>query len=190
MKEELKKFDLFLIAVSILFIGLGICLVAMPNGTLLTLIYIISTIILIYGMIVIADYFFYGYETFGFMKGVCSFVIGLLGIVFAPKIISSSVLALLVGAIMLVSGLLKAQNAMDCRRFGVKYWWSYLIYAIILVTLSIVMLANPFEAQSGLLIFMGIAFIVDGVCNLISMFVVKGKMKKAREIAEKDIIDI
>lgn len=171
-------------------IVLGICLICVPTATLLTVCYVFGGFILFFGICSIINYFLYGTEPFGFLNGICEIAIGSLVMAFAPQITSPQVFAIFAGIILFFSGLFRIQNSMDYRRFGAKYWWLYMIYGILIFVFSIVLMAYPFTVQRVALIFLGVVLLVDGIMKLISMFVVKDKLKKFRERKDEDVIII
>ena len=83
---------------------------------------------------------------------------------------------------------------MDYRSYGFKYWWMNLIYSAILIVFSIVMMCYPFEAQRIFLIVFGVELIVDGIMELVSLFVLKGKIRrlknKIKDELDGNIIDV
>lgn len=190
MKEFFKNVNIVKTITASVLIILGLCLICLPNATLLTLCYLTGGIILFFGICSIVNYFLYGVEPFGFMGGVIALAIGGLIIGLAPQITSAQIFSLTVGIVMLLNGLLKIQNSMDYRRFGVKNWWIYMIYATILVVFSIVLLVNPFHGQRILLIFLGVVLLVDGIFKLITIFLIKNKIKNLKSKNEENIIDI
>lgn len=190
MKEFFKKVNVFNGIISLLLISLGICFVCVPSSTILTLCYIFGAFIMFFGICGIVSYFFYGLEPFGFMNGICELVVGTLIFAFAPQITSPQVFSVLVGVVLLFSGLVKMQNSMDYRRFGLKNWWLYMIYAATMVVASIVLMAYPFAGQKIALIFLGIVLIYDGIMKLVSMFVFKGKVNRFKKKLNEDVIII
>ena len=90
-------------------------------------------------------------------------------------------LAYFVAAIVLVSGLMKLENAFDLKRMGSK-WIPMLVIGLIFIILAIVFLVYP--AQEGkdkgdtLVAASGIAFMFVGAINLITTLVLSGKIKR------------
>ncbi len=194
MKELFKRYNIFKAVMSLVLIVLGVCLICIPNATLISICYFAAGFVVFYGICAVVNYFIYGLEPYGFIKGLCATTLGIVAIIFAPQIVSAKVFAVIIGIFLLVSGFIKIQTAMDYRSYGFKYWWMNLIYSAILIVFSIVMMCYPFEAQRIFLIVFGVELIVDGIMELVSLFVLKGKIRrlknKIKDELDGNIIDV
>lgn len=180
MKELFKRYNIFKAIMSAVLIILGICLICIPNATLLSICYFAAGFVVFYGVCSVVNYFIYSIEPYGFIKGLCATTLGIVAIIFAPQIVSAHVFAVIVGIFLLVSGFVKIQTAMDYRSYGFKFWWTNLIYSAVLVVYSIVMMCYPFQAQRIFLIVFGVELVVDGIMEMVSLFVLKGKVRKLK----------
>ncbi len=198
MKEFFKKLKITSMLISLAYLVFGIALIVWPNGAKLTILYVLSSLILIHGVINIVNYFLYGYEPFGFMSGVLNVTFGLLMLFNAGLLASSAIFALTFGFVFIFRALGKIQNSFDYRRFGVKTWWINLLFGLIMLVLGVVVLAYPFASEKYLLIFLGASIIVDSIMQIISMCIITNKAKKIKHTlkdvlkgqTEENVIDV
>lgn len=190
MKDIFRRINFVKIVVASMLTILGLCLICIPNATLLTLCFLTGGVILFFGICSIVNHFVYGAEPLSFMTGIFCLAIGGVVVGLAPQITSPQVFSLIVGIVMLINGLFKVQNSINYRKFGVKNWWVYLIYSVVLVSFSIVLLANPFHGQRLFLIFLGVVLLVEGIFKFVTIFAIKNKLKILKEKKDENIIDI
>lgn len=80
--------------------------------------------------------------------------------------------------IIIVDGILKLQYAVDFYHLQSDKWWIELIGAVIMVVIGIVALFNPFSTSSALIVFIGIALMVEGLWDFISLMRIVSITKK------------
>ncbi|NLU25272.1 MAG: hypothetical protein GXW99_11320 [Clostridiales bacterium] len=90
--------------------------------------------------------------------------------------------------ILMIGGVMKLQYAIDFLRLKAYGWWVQLIGAAIMAVLGIVAFVDPFDAASGLMIFIGAALVVDGLWDMISVIYLDGVVKKVRQ-TRKDAVN-
>lgn len=83
------------------------------------------------------------------------------------------VLTILYGVVILMSGIGKVQFAVDMLRQKNEKWFWPAINAVISVICAFVILRSPFSSTVALWIFTGASLIVEGVLDLITVFVGK-----------------
>lgn len=182
-----KKISWVSIIFSVLEIALGICLICLPNTTLLTFCYFVAGLIIVAGACSISNYFMFGFEPFGFMKGVAEMVIGVCCLPLAKVFASPEVFATVVGIFVVLAGLFKIQTSFDARRASAKGWWLYLIYGVMLVVFAVIMLCYPFGATSAFLIFFGVLMLIDAVWDIVTTISVNAKLGKLKKEIKKSI---
>lgn len=199
MKEYFKRVQISSIITSLLYLFLGISLIAWPNATKLTFIYILGSIIVLQGLISIINYFVYGYECFGVVNGMLKLTFGILILASANTFANSTFFVVMFGFIFIVNSIFKLQNSFDYRRLGSKTWWLASVFALVMLILGIVVLCNPFTAEKYLLLFLGICIILDSISQLITIFLVSNRARKIKhsireffkkELDESQVIDI
>ncbi len=180
-----KKISWASIAFSILEIALGICVICMPNETLLTFCYLVASLVIVAGVASIVNFFVYGFDPFGLMKGVSEVALGTIFVLLSPAFASPEIFSSIAGIVMLIAGILKVQNGVDAKRAYVKEWWTYLVYGIILLTFAIVLLCNPFGGQKALLICLGALLLIDAVFDVYVTIAVNTKINRVKEIIKE-----
>ena len=100
-----------------------------------------------------------------------------------------SILPILLGIFIILSSIMKIQNAIDLKRVDYPRWWLILVFALISIALGAILIWNPFAAASTLMMFVGASLCADGIMSLWSMFCltrsVRRVEKKLKEEEEK-----
>ena len=106
-------------------------------------------------------------------------------------------LPILIGCILVANGVVKFQHSIDMKRIDRKVkkvseaWLVVMIFAIICTAAGVITIYIPFSDDRALFIFVGIAFIVAGVTDIIAHFVFNRKVKSFRsEINHEESSDI
>jgi len=98
-------------------------------------------------------------------------------------------LTIALAVVLLVGGVMKLQYAIELSGLGVRGWWIELLGAALMVILGIVAFVNPFEAGEALMMFLGAAFVVDGVWDLASVICISALARKVRRREEQMAAD-
>ncbi len=166
--SELKKWKRGYGALTILAMGLGLCLVLWPGISGEILCYVFGLVLLVAGVIQIRSYFRRGFamllRRYELPLGILD---GILGLYFLSR--PGNVLLLLpviVGIIILVDSVFKLQSALELRQLGEGNWWSVLALALVNILLALFLLLNPFEGSMSLMVYLGISLIVEGIQGL------------------------
>lgn len=166
--ENVKRLKIVFISMSILYILLGITLIAWPEMSALTLCKLFGTITLILGIIKIIGFFkseaFMNYVHLDQAQGILYIIFGSLMMI-APKAVISA-LPLMLGIVIIIDSSLRFQLALNLKRLKYEKWWIYLSLALITAILGILLLFNPFKGSIILTIYIGISLTVNGVFNL------------------------
>lgn len=118
-------------------------------------------------------------------------VAGALLTAFARSI--TSLMAVLLGAFMILKAVFGMQDALISRTGKDKSWIVDLIYAIVTFVMGILLVINPFKGLNYLAIVMGIALVLDGVFGVV-VFILNYKMfgqkgKKDACVVDAEVID-
>ncbi len=183
MKSTLKRIKITSLIYNVLCIIFGVVLMINPAIAISTLLYILSAGLIICGIVEIVNYFIYGYESLGFWVGCIDLIMGIILISSVQILSNIGVFAFVFGIMFIFNSLNKLQKSFNYRRFGAKTWWIDTIFAIILLILGIVIVANPFVNARWFVIFLGISIIVNAIMEIISTLVVANRLKKMRHKA-------
>lgn len=84
-----------------------------------------------------------------------------------------SFLPFLLGLVLVIDAVGKAQRAFEFRRLGFARWWLALLLAICLLALGVVLLFDPFGAVRLTMIFFGACLLGDGILDIVSLLVAR-----------------
>ena len=82
----------------------------------------------------------------------------------------------------MADSLIKLQMAFEAKRSGLSSWWNVLLTAVVGVVFGVLLVIDPFEGAAFLMIFYGIALMVDGIENFIAYACVKKHIKESYPI--------
>ena len=176
--SQKAKWSFFILSAAC--IVLGLCVGLFPVASAETLGMIFGALIVVLGALKII--FFFRGEYFGFPLpgelafGVLDVILG--GILLGRPGFAASILPFIMGFMLVTDSLVKLQMSFDAKRSGLSSWWLVLLTAILGAFLGAALVINPFEGASVLMIFYGVALIVDGIENFISYACVKKHIKK------------
>ena len=180
----LKKAKAGYLVISILYIVLGICLVAFPDKSLETICLVIGIIALAAGIYKVISSLLQKSRRFSanldLISGIFSIAAGAI-LIARPSFI--------IGIVVIIDSAFKLQTAFELRADRSKHWWSVLLVAAVGLVFGFLLVFNPFEANRIALIFVGISLIIDGIENLWTVFFVKSLVRKASPI-EAEYVEI
>ena len=174
--EFLKSLKWNSIIGSILMILLGVVLIFFPSLSLNVISNMIGISAIVGGIFSIIRYFMIDLkESFyrnDFLNGVIMLVIGAL-VVFKPSFFIS-LIPLMLGIVILFSGISKLQDGISAKRLGYQNSTSYILLGVINIIFGLVILFNPFSAANVMFMIIGVGLIYSGVSDLyVTIFLTK-----------------
>lgn len=182
----LKNLKWEMVLFSLLSVVVGMLMVLFPDKILTAVCIVLATILFILGIGHLIEYKrrdaledFYKYEI---VAGI-AFIIG--GIVVLTCMdIFLSIITYVVAIIIIVSGFMKVENAIDLKKMGC-HWVPLLVFAIVCILLGISVLMMPMNhndngtktAGDFMIQCAGVIFAVSGLIDLITTLVVSGRIK-------------
>ncbi len=167
--KYLRKIRASYMAISVVYVVFGVLLLINPDITL-TICYGIGIVMIVYGAVTLLKFFTSrderNYFELNFILGIIAAIIGIV-IVVKPGIIVS-ILPFVLGIVIVVSSIVKLQDAVNLRRMKYEKWNVVLIFAFITLALGLFMVFNPLDMGLFLMRFIGICFIVDGAFSIAS----------------------
>ena len=118
-----KKLKVQSVVVSLLYLVLGICLLAVPDAAKRTVCYFAGAMLIVSGLVQIINYFLYSVVRFGFLWGIIDVFAGIFIVSSADIFAQTEIFALLFGILLVGKSIFEFQTAADMKRFGVKFWW-------------------------------------------------------------------
>ena len=126
--------------------------------------------------------------------GIIAVALGIMMLIRPQYIVS--ILPILLGIFIILSSIMKIQNAIDLKRVDYPRWWLILVFALISIALGAILIWNPFAAASTLMMFVGASLCADGIMSLWSMFCltrsvrrVEKKLKEEEEYRNMERVD-
>ena len=168
MKKLLAVVNRGNVIAALIFLVLGLFLVIAPEIGVSVICYLVAVALLLDGIRHIVSYFrgqaseaLAGYDL---ALGGAEFLLGLF-VLIRPATMTT-LLPILLGAVLVVSGVIRLQRAFDLQRSGFPAWTTVLVLGAVVALLGLLMLINPFATSKLLLIFLGLSMIVNAVCLL------------------------
>lgn len=188
MNEKIKEYKLDNIVMGILSAIVGVILVIFPGTTLRMIGYLVSAALFLTGIVSIIIYLRRKTEDNfmknDFLKGLVAITLGVCTILKVEVVIS--LLPLILGIIIIVSGCSKLQETIDMARAKSPSWLILLITSVINIALGILVVCNPFNTMKLLVTIIGIGMIFGGVTDIFITLHIAKKMGGN----DKDTIDV
>lgn len=194
--KYLKNLKWEMILFSFISIVIGILMFIYPSQILNAVCIVLATILFIMGGRYLLEYKrnnaisdFYKYEL---VAGV-ALILGGIVVLFCMKMILSMI-TYVIAIIIVISGLMKVENALDLKKMG-SHWVPLMVFAVICILLGISVLMMPMDhndngtrtASDFLIQAAGIIFAITGLIDLITTLSVSGKIR-IWSMEQKEII--
>ena len=174
MHDSIKNLKRSYNWISLGYVILGAVFLFWPELSLMTLCYAFGTLTIVYGIVHLITYFvrdrMISVFRYDMVIGIIAVILGIL-ILIRPQYIIN-ILPILLGLFIILSSIMKIQNAVDLKRVGYPKWWLILIW-------------NPFAAAATLMMFIGASLCIDGIMSLWSMFCLSRNVKKVKKAMDE-----
>lgn len=191
--EKLKAFKRNRIIITICAIVLGVLFVIWADRSLEVISQTIGIIILIGGVVIVVSNLVKRNTAFFSMASiVVGIVVAVIGIwIFLNPRVLSEVIPILIGVVVVASGLTDFWETVTLARQSYAKWWLSLILSIATIALGVLLIMRPFSAAKVLIRLCGLVMIFDGVSDLwmVSRIstVIENTIKDAEAIDADDI---
>lgn len=166
--KTLKRYRLWAVVLSCCMIALGLVMIVRPEISALAVCYLVGVLCIAMGVCEIARYFSLGFAGLLFradlMTGILSILAGVLLLLHPMGALT--ILPILLGFYIMVGSVFSIQTAIELRCIGWGSWGGTLVLGILGAVLGVLMIADPFEGASALMIYMGISLIIAGAENI------------------------
>lgn len=169
---------------ALLFLAAGICLIAFPGDALPTAVLTISIITIVFGVVLIlmalldkkrqAKFFFF------LLGGACALFAGIF-LLIKRNDGAVLLLALFIGAVMMIDGSFKLHAAVSTKQFKNAVWWILLVLSLLTIAGGLFLIKWPPEDVKACSVMMGIFMILDAIQNVFITFytpAVERKLKR------------
>lgn len=166
--DSIKKYKTGAIILSVLTIALGVVMIIWPDISALTACYLTGAICIAMGIYELVRYFELGLAgvLFRFDLGIGIFSILAGVILICHPMGAMTVLPIILGVYIIISGIFSIQTSTELRVFGYSSWWTSLVLGIIGVLLGVFMIFDPFTGAAALMIYIGISLLVTGIQSI------------------------
>lgn len=177
--------------------AVGIVLLINPIGFATVFITVVGVLLAAVGLVFILQYFrsepLEAQKSQGLLKGCCALLVGLFCALNTQWFINAfPFLTVIHGIVILFTGIIRVQWAVDMLRLKLKRWYIAAGGAVVSIALAVVIFANPFGVAEAIWTFIGISFLVDAAADL-AVLIFSGRLEKEpkREIvlAEENTAD-
>lgn len=169
MNNVLNQFKRFAILRTMLFISLGVLLLANPQLVIKSFVYIVSGYLVVLAILNILKALkehHSSWVSYDFITGCMYLLLGIIAFVFSKPLISF--LPIVLGLLTVLNGLLHLGSGSTVKEVNPRYRISIISYSIILILAGCILIFNPFKSVilllrifGGLLIFMGTAELIN-----------------------------
>ncbi|MFA9463641.1 MAG: HdeD family acid-resistance protein [Velocimicrobium sp.] len=180
----------FVLSIAVIYILIGALLLFVPQIQITTLCYLLCSVLIIAGIVLIVRYFmvnsYQNINEYGFSVGVFTVILGMCALVRVEEVSKSFILC--IGIAMLMTSVIKLQNALDLKNLREKTWIIMLSIALVFVVCAIIIIIHPFAQETTLYGFTFRIMIIDGILSLLSNlylnFIIRKTNKKEIEYTE------
>lgn len=174
------------------FIALGVLLLGWPDLSRIWICRLLGAALLITGGVYVISHFAKSKGAaavfqYDLILGVILAIVGV-WLLTTPDLIITF-LQYILGAILVIHGVIDLQGALNLRSGGSSHWWPACLIALITLALGAIVIWNPFASINALLMLVGIALIYDGVSDLVILFQLTRTFKKVKEAVEQAVED-
>lgn len=176
------------IAISAVFVVLGILLIAIPDFSASAIGIICGAILIAFGAIRLVGYFSRDLYRLAFQYdlafGILLIALGII-MILNPRSLMNFI-CITLGLSFFADGLFKVQIALDSKKFGIDEWWLILALAVITAAFGVILVICPDESSRVLTVLLGISMMGEGVLNISTMITAVKIIKNQKP----DIIEI
>lgn len=181
MLKKLKKLFYMMISFSLLTLIAGILLVWFPNVSLKVISYIIASVILIFGIILVTDYKSRIFYTEFITIGVLFLILG--SILLLHNNIIQILIPIIVGTYIIVNELFNMQIALKLMKYSNSMIWAFILSLLAFVC-GVLMIVYPSDSAIALTLYMGIVLIIYSISVLTNMIIFKKHVNDIKKIIE------
>jgi len=191
VRSEVRTIKREVIFVDVAVILLGLVMILYPGASRNIICRAAGILLCVFGAARVAAYFVSdrteAFSSFALVQGTALIGFGVYFLI-RPEFLAAF-LTVALAIILIVGGVMKLQYAIDFLRLHASVWWIQLIGALLTAGLGVVALVNPFKAADTLIIFLGIAFLIDGVWDLISVTRLSSRAKQVKKTVRQVLRD-
>lgn len=178
-QQFLQRMKNSYLAISVVYVIFGLCLAIRPQTSSSVICFALGLICIIFCAISLLKFYGTIQRTASFdPRLILPIIAGIFGLVimFRPAIVIS-ILPVIVGLILIISGFVKFQNGMSLKQCSYEKWWLVTTFALVAVGAGLLIFFNPFGTGIVFIRIVGIFFIIDGVLSIFSIISLKNNQR-------------
>ena len=185
--ELLKKFRTWAIVIACVSIVLGVLLIVWPDISALAVCYVLGAVCVVAGIYALVRYFSLGpvgvFFRFDLAMGILGILAGILLLMHPWGALA--ILPVVVGFYIVVDSVFTVQTSVEMKHFGEEHWLLTMLLGIVSAALGFLMIVDPFDGASAIMIFMGVTLIFSGVESICAVAFVHEAVKEDEPIEAK-----
>lgn len=180
------------ILTSTLLFCLGILLIFESEVTVITISYVIGSILVAAGTFALIRYVSVNKKGFDaseldLLYGIVTIILGIL-IITHPQAIAS-IIPIILGIAIIISSASKIQYAFNLKNNENELWKMTMIIAVISTICGIVLLFNPFAGALLLMRIVGIFIVIYSILDIVSTYIIKKNVDEFKSIARENFTE-
>ena len=180
----MKTMKWSIIVLAIAYVVLGIVLIMYPSQVQKLISYILAITLIAMGIVNLIQYVKLDntqlIHSYDLCIGFSAIIGGVLIIINVDRF--SQLIWIVMGFMILVSGVLKLQNSVNLMRLRSPSWQLPFWLAMVGIVYGVIMLINPFGSGQFFFVMMGLGFIISGITDLIVTVMVSMRLKQVTDL--------
>ncbi len=162
---------------SILLCLFGLLLIFKSAETIITISYVIGSIIIAMGVLAFIDYLRNkGTNSMGIAYGLIALILGVV-IITNPEAIAS-IIPIIIGVGIIINSAIKLQYSLDLRKIKNSMWKTTLLVSILSTLCGVVILFNPFEGAVIITQIIGAFLVIYAIVDVICAYNINKSVKE------------
>lgn len=170
MSEKKLSYSMIFLAIAVMSTVLGLVCIFNPDSITRIIVTIVGISLIVYGLVEIYQFLSIKMNTF-LVLGIILIGLGLLCLVNPSAVLG--LIGLVLGLFLICLGAVEVKKSFDLKRYGVKLWWLWLIFAGIVCIIGLSGLFNPASISGLFASLIGLGFLINGISSIWLFFVLK-----------------
>ena len=192
MEKLMQKFFRSSLVTSIVLMILGVLLILQSEVTIITISYIIGTLLIALGAIAIIKFvknvIGITREDLDIVYGTVTIILGVI-VIYNPEAIAS-IIPIIIGIGIVISSATKLQYAIELKENLSSQWKTTMIISIISAICGVILICNPFKGAVVIMQIIGGFIIVYSILDIISTITIKKNVTAIHNALDGKVEDV
>lgn len=192
MEKLMQKFFRSSLVTSIVLMILGVLLILQSEVTIITISYIIGTLLIALGAIAIIKFVknvnSITREDLDIVYGTVTIILGVI-VIYNPEAIAS-IIPIIIGIGIVISSATKLQYAIELKENLSSQWKTTMIISIISAICGVILICNPFKGAVVIMQIIGGFIIVYSILDIISTITIKKNVTAIHNTLDGKVEDV